>query len=777
MDSHSIELLEFEKIVLELSGLCFSAEGRKALAADRITSDPQVIEEKKTLSSAFRKFLESGRNLNRLDFPNLATILPKLAKKGVRFELEELAHLGRFIVSSLRLKRLLLKGSSPEQLAPQADRIPDLKYLVREIFKVVDREGNVLEHKIPELIAIRRRLKALQKEVAALTQGYLLKPAYRSFWQSNLPTTRNGRTVLALKVNFKGRIKGIVHEISGSGATAYLEPFDVVEKNNRIIKAENDYQRELNRLLRIVSERVIVASAGIYTMIEIVAALDTLYARAVYALQHNCTSVQVGPGQINLREARHPLLGRTAVPVSVHLGRENRVLIITGPNTGGKTVTLKTVGLLAMMHQFGMEIPVGTDSVLCIFDDIFADIGDEQSIEQSLSTFSSHIKNIARIIERSSAGSLVLLDELGAGTDPEEGVAIAMSFLDHFIAKGCFTLTTTHHGILKNYGYSRSGVENAAMEFDLKKLTPTFRLLLGIPGDSHALEIARRSGIPASLIDQAENYLRDERGDVAELIKSLSTKQRELLHAEREHQSKESILREKWRESDLKELHLRRKELSLREQGLIELKSFLKQSRKELDELVFQLKKKNDLLSGQRQDYLGKLETAVHRWEDDFHRERSRVYSETGQDLQVGIEVVIGKTGKRGKILRKGKGEHWIVETDTLRAAFPPTDLRRVPSGSETPGLDFSICGELKGAVFQIDLRGLRMEEALQRLEKQIDAALIQGLSSFGVIHGKGQGILQKGIHQYLARQAAVTNFHFAAPEDGGSGKTLVSLG
>ncbi len=326
-------------------------------------------------------------------------------------------------------------------------------------------------------------------------------------------------------------------------------------------------------------------------MVERAAFLDTILARARYALQHSCRRADMSegavgsPGCIELRDARHPLLGQRVVPVSVSAGADNRVLIITGPNTGGKTVSLKMVGLLALMNQFGMEIPAAEGSLLPLFDEIFADIGDEQSIEQSLSTFSAHIGNLSRIVRRVTPRSLVLLDELGAGTDPQEGVALAMALLDHFLTAGCLVLVSTHHGILKNYGATRPGAQNASMGFDRQTLGPTYRILMGVPGESHALEIARRSGLPESVLSNASSYLDGERTDISRIVSNLAERHHKLVKAEEEHEALAHDLREKWRTTDLKALTLRQKELELRRHGLKELRDFLGEARREWDAL------------------------------------------------------------------------------------------------------------------------------------------------------------------------------------------------
>ncbi|MBA7608759.1 Endonuclease MutS2 [subsurface metagenome] len=781
MDLHTVELLEFSSIVQEMAESCFSPQGRERIRSEEILTDPEEIQRKLELASAFRRILESGRSLPNLDFPDLYSLMPRMSKSGTCFDEEELSRLGRFIISAGRLRRYLCRaGKEDNTLAAIASRIPDLKKLTGEIFTVVDNEGNLKYKNLPVLKGIKSRIRDLQQKVDRLARGYLSNEEYRRFWQTDTPTQKDGRTVLPLKSNFKGRIKGIVHEVSASGATIYVEPLDIVEKNNEIVQLQNRYRIEVRRILKGLSARVAASAAELISTVQTVSELDSLYARAIYAIRMRCTPACRSEGDINLRQARHPLIGSGAVPITLSLDRRNRVLIITGPNTGGKTVTLKTVGFLALMNQFGMEIPAQEGSSLAVFDNIFADIGDEQSIEQSLSTFSAHMVNISRIVRTSTARSLVLFDELGAGTDPEEGVAIGMSLLDHFIEKGCLTLATTHHGILKNYGYSRAGVENAAMEFDQQNLAPTFHIVMGIPGESHALEIARRNGIPDLIVLKAQDYLHDERSDISKLIRRLSQKQRELLDSERETRLRASELKEKSRETELRNLRLHQRESELREEGLIEIKRFLRDSRRELEGLVRDIREGelNKAKTAMVRDFTRKLESRAREEERKLESERSILHSEPGVPLGLGMEVDIIGTAKRGKIIRKGKGESWIVETDNLRGSFLPGEIKPAAAGYAEQERQVLISEELvhKDLRIELDLRGCRLEEAIGRLEQQIDSALMWGLEEFSVIHGKGEGVLQRGVHLYLGQRREVKEYFFSSLLEGGFGKTIVKL-
>jgi DNA mismatch repair protein MutS2 len=781
MDPHASRLLEFPVILGQLEDRCFSEPGRRLMGEQPILTEPQAVQERLALAVSFRRLLESGEALPPLDFPDPAAVLSRLGKEGVAFEPEELAALGRFLASAGRLKQLILQRAAEEPIAAIAARIPLLESLVREIFRVLDREGNLKEKSLPALAHIREQIRSIQLRVDRMVSGYLESPEYRSYWQTDLPTQKDGRTVLPLKSNFKGRIPGIVHDVSASGATVFMEPMDVVEKNNELVEARTRYQREVARILRELSARVNESTAAIQALVAETAVLDTCYARAMYAIHHRCVPAGHRPAAVDLREARHPLLGRDAVPNTVVLGGEHRIMIVTGPNTGGKTVMLKTIGLLALMNQFGMEIPAAEGSALGVFDQVFADVGDEQSIEQSLSTFSGHIINIAGIVERATDRSLILLDELGAGTDPEEGVALAMALLDHFLAAGGLVAVTTHHGILKNYGYSRAGVQNASMEFDRQSLQPTFRLVLGIPGESQALEIAHRYGIPEPLVERARGYLRDERGDISELIRKLTDRERQLRLTAEEQRMRESELRERSRETGLKELRLRQREHELRRQGLRDLRGFLAETRSSLEQLLRELKEGNLERAREAQGLLQRVEERTREEEQKLAREEEDLFPLEAGEIRPGMEVLIGGSGRRGRVIRKDRGNSWVVETGAVRVSLTPRELRpanRALSGDPPRLEEVSISREIEAArpSFELDLRGLRLEEAIQRLQRQVDQALVSGLAEFHVIHGKGEGVLQRGIHQYLKESPGVREYYFAPLEEGGFGKTIVRL-
>jgi DNA mismatch repair protein MutS2 len=777
MDEHAVGLLEFARILDELCGLSVSPPGAALLRAQPILTDGAALDDLLDLSLEFRSVLESGRQIPGFDFPDLGPVIPLLGKPGGQLEGEELALIGRWVLSALKMKRTVVGPDEKGRLAGIASGIPDLSTLSRQIFRIVDREGLLREKQIPELNAIRERIRRHREDADRAVRGLLEDRASRTYWQTTTPTQRDGRMVLPLKSQFKGRVPGIVHEMSASGSTIFIEPLEVVEKNNAIVQEESLYRLEARRILRELTAAVSARKDELTLTVEKVAFLDTLMARARYAIQHSCRRADRPHGSartMDLREARHPLLGSRVVPVSVAAGPDHRVLIITGPNTGGKTVTLKTVGVLALMNQFGMEIPAAEGSTLPLFDGIFADIGDEQSIEQSLSTFSAHVKNLSAIVRAAAPRSLVLLDELGAGTDPQEGVALAMSLLDHFLATGCIVLATTHHGILKNYGATRPGAQNASMGFDAATLAPTYRVLMGVPGESHALEIARRSGMPGNVLADAFAYLDDERTDISRLVSNLAERHQKLIQAEEEHKSLQQELREKTRTAEEKELSLRQKELDLRRQGLKELRDFLIASRREWEEI-------REMAGTRSADDFQRLVSGIQaRVEEEDRRieqERESLTPAPSFEVREGMEIVIARTGRRGRVLRRDKGGKWVVETETLRLSLAPGELRPAPAAAgPAVSVSYSQPSTIEAPVFELHLIGARADDALRQVERQIDRALVHGLREFSIVHGKGEGILRTAIHEYLRGLPVVQDFRFSSPEEGGFGKTIVTL-
>lgn len=721
-----------------------------------------------------------GRGVPAGSFAPVDEAAHVVSKQGNCLAIEELWALGMWSDAFGKLVHWL-KAARHDVLAAELADAPDLSAVAAAAFRIVGPDGEVRD--LPELRDIRSRIRKINLDIERTTASFFQDESTRSMLQSDVPTQRDGRTVLAVKAGSKARLKGIVHEVSSTGQTVYLEPEVLVQKNNDLVEEEARYNRELVRILRETTARLFGYSGSLVVARALCGSLDSLYARARYSHLDNGVYAEERESGIDLIQARHPILGSKAVPIDLRMPAGAKTLIITGPNTGGKTVLLKTAGLFAMMNQFGLAIPAAPGSALPVFDGVWADIGDEQSMDQSLSTFSGHMKSISAIVEGATSRSLVLLDELGSGTDPEEGCAIAMALLDLFIERGALTLVTTHHGILKNFGYTKEGVLNASVDFDKDTLSPTYRILMGIPGESRALDIASRNGVAAAVVDGARLYLREERTDISALIRGLSDKHRELDSLRDEEKRRLRDAMEEQRKADLKELKLRQRESELRTVGVQELKSLLSESRKTLENLVRELRE-GELTREKTQEvkeFLSSLEAGVIAADLEARcQERDlRAPSRPQQRIAEGSAVIVLPGRKRGRVLRAAKGGKWLVETDALRLTVDEADLEATAEPElKAPSVTVEASsGRGNRAVIELDLRGFRLAEAISALERQLDAATLEGLSGFSIIHGTGEGVLQQGVRETLARYPGVADFHYARPEDGGAGKTVVTFG
>ena len=795
MNEKTIRLLEFDIIRKDVAALALSEEAGRIILGEEPFCSNEETERLKRLVAAIGDrivFLE-GENPEAL--PDIASVLTKLEVEGAVLESDEVYALGIFINRAEAFRQWLLKPFRDDEenpLAADAAALPPCRDVALEIFKILDREGKLRD--LPAFREIRKRIKSLQKDIESAGARYANNEETRRMLQSVVPSQRDGRMVLAVKANFRGRLRGIVHEVSSSGQTIFVEPEEIVEKNNELLIENRRLEAEIRRVLRELSVRIAPRLEELKTFHTGILYLETIRARARYGSERKnifaeCSgkNPEYSGLHLTLKQARHPLLGRRAVPLDLFMADGIRTVIITGPNTGGKTVALKTLGLLAMMNQFGLALPVDAGSILPVFDGIYADIGDEQSISQSLSTFSGHMTNIAGIISRITNQSLVLLDELGSGTDPEEGSAIAMAILDHFIEIKASLFVTTHHGILKNYGYTREGVENASMDFDSKTLSPTFKIIMGIPGESRALDIASRNGFPGELVDRARSYLDEERSDVSALINGLKEKHRELDAAAEAGKKEEHRLREERRLTDLKELRLKQRELQLRSDGVGSLRRLLGESRKTLENLVREVKEGE--LSREKtlkvKEFLSSLEASVEAESAALESESSGKHGETGLTLEAGVEVLAGESRRRGRIIRldrKGSAESpasWIVEIGSMKMSFSENELLPAPGSATSSGKGASWAADLAPSSpvqIELNLLGMRLAEALEALGRQIDAAILGGLSEFAVVHGKGDGILCRGVQDFLKNDPRVADYFFSRPELGGFGRTEVVL-
>lgn len=854
MDTRTLHVLEYYRIRSEIARFAMSEEGKATVEQKEPLTDEAAIQSEKSLVAEWMNALQSQKPPVLRGFAPCERLFSVLSVHDAVLECDEIFTLAQFALSVQKLCASVVEcgggtnGVSLPLLTARCELLPDFSPALAEIFHILDENGQIRD--LPELRAIRANIAKIRRDIASLLKSYTTDNALKDALQSDMPTIRGERQVLAVKSNFRGRVKGIVHELSQTGQTAYIEPEDVVQRNNDLMQEENRLALEIRRILRELTARLGTYKEQFESAHTVMIHLDSLYAAARWGIENRCVLAE-NPTQekpFSLNQARHPLLGIAAVPIDLAFAPNTRLIIITGPNTGGKTVTLKTAALFVALNQSGFPVPAAEGTHLPIFDNIFADIGDEQSIDQSLSTFSSHMKNIAHMADNATNRTLLLLDELGSGTDPQEGGAVAMAVLDFMLQKGATALITTHHGILKNYGYTHRECMNASVDFDETTLSPTYRIIMGVPGESRALEIASRSGLCRAITDKAKEYLVTEQADVSALIRGLTAKHEELDALERKGKKEEQAIREKRRRVDLKELQLRQKELELREQGYRKLASFAEESRRELENLVRHLREGEITREKTRavKEYIAHLSEALDGEKEALQQEQTEVARQNAelqsllaaekasrralnkaeraeasrveymkaqlarygdgsadgvgvangtaypQTFAEGVDVFVN--GTRGTLVRKNKNNSWVVRLGALKMNVSESKLVLAPIQSlkadtqslsielETsstdnagiPGAQFDIVQEKP--VTELRLLGMRYEEAMKAVEKQIDLAVLNRLCSFSIVHGKGTGVLQQGVQRYLASCAAVAEYGFARPEDGGFGKTYVTL-
>lgn len=843
--------LDFYRIREKVAGCALTEEGRELLLRRESTSDRQAIQHLKNLGRQWSVYLNSQFPQALHAWPPVKEAFSLLRAEGSALSHEQLFAAGLFCAHTQSAVHAIQAASGELEipgLEKIASSLPPLENARKNIFSVIDSAtGEVRD--LPRLRAIRNKIESLKKEIGSALRKYTSSPALSETLQSTVPVLRSERELLAVRADRRSRIKGIVHGASESGQTLYIEPEEAVRANNELVQEEFAFQSELKKIFRELTDSLRAYSDDLEACHEAMLLLDTTCAAAKYQKEtggifaEECDLEKEPPALIG---AHHPLLGERAVPVTMRFMSGKNVLIITGPNTGGKTVTLKTVALFALMNQAGFPVPAEEGTRLPVFDSVFADIGDEQSIDESLSTFSSRMKKIALALQNATAKSLVLLDELGSGTDPTEGSAIAMAALDSLLEKNSFVLVTTHHGALKNYGYARAKCVNASVEFDEETLRPTYRLLTGIPGESHAIDIARSSGLPEETVKKAKEYIATEQADISFLIKGLSEKHAELDRLMQEQKKKDELLSEKEFNLHSKEAEILKREIKLKEAEHSQSSAFLRETRSRLENLVRVLREGEitrektlgvrNFISGltdetaqqekeieEKKIILQKTQNSLLEEEErtaqngmrlSSLRERTHVpgkktkkrlsnaqalknasawqaecrgsheaKNQAEQPLAEGTEVLAGAEKRKGILVRKIKGGIWQVQFGSLKMNIPqqqliPAEKNQALKTTAVPAAIEQASTEKSGDVpkFELRLLGMRQEEALKALEHQLDACAICGFKHFSVIHGKGNGILQNAVHGYLSHYPGVKDFHFARPEEGGSGKTYVEL-
>ncbi|SET78075.1 DNA mismatch repair protein MutS2 [Salinibacillus kushneri] len=661
------------------------------------------------------------------------------------------------------------------------EQVVVLNELERNIKSCIDDHGHVMDGASEALRYIRTKIRSHENSVRDRLEQYTKS---RSKMLSDaIVTIRNDRYVLPVKQEYRGSFGGIVHDQSSSGATLFVEPQSVVELNNKLQAAKVEEKQEMEKILQELSAHIANDQGFILQNVQVLQKIDFMAAKAKFSKEVDAAKPAMNDqGFIKMKQARHPLIDPDEViPNDVEIGKDYTSIVITGPNTGGKTVTLKMIGLCTLMAQSGLQVPALDGCEMAVFDDVFADIGDEQSIEQSLSTFSSHMTNIVDILKGVHEKTLVLFDELGAGTDPQEGAGLAMAILDEVISRNARVIATTHYPELKAYGFNREGVMNASVEFDVKTLRPTYRLLLGVPGRSNAFEISRRLGLDENVINHAKSLTGQDSQSVENMIASLEEARKK---ADEDYEQAEAILNESYQlRKDLEEKwrQFEQRKDKLWEKAERKAEKEVTKARKEAEEIIEKLQnmknnaevKEHELIDAKKQ----LSEAYVHLTEEQ--KDQTIEQKDDTKELEPGDEVKVKSLNQQGSIVEKTGDKDYQVQLGMMKVKAKRDNLlfvkRPEPVKEEKPTT--SVKGRSYHVKTELDLRGKRYEDALQELEKYVDNALLAGYPRVSIIHGKGTGALRKGVQKFAERHPSITSQRLGGMSEGGSGVTVLELG
>jgi len=782
----TLQVLEFPAICTRLADGCASAMGREAALALRPSPHLDEVEPQQQKTTEARRLAEAGDGLPLHGIPDIRAPVHRAAIGGA-LSVRDLLDVRDTVAAARVLKGFVTaRRQDVALLAEMAQALAVFPALETAIGAAIGEDGEILDDASPELARTRRDRRVAESRLRDRLEQMLRTPAIARMLRESLITLRGDRYTIPVRAEFRNQFPGVAHDQSSSGVTVFMEPLAVVPLANRVRELASAEREEITRILADLSRAVAAAADDLTITLEGLGEMDLVSAKALLSLRMSASAPRLNArGALDLRRARHPLLSAPAVPVDVQIGESFRTLIITGPNTGGKTVTLKTIGLLTLMAQAGLHIPADPESMVAVFPQVYADIGDEQSIEQNLSTFSSHLTAIVEILRAlaedppGEARALVLLDEIGAGTDPTEGVALARALIETLHALGACTVVTTHFNELKALPYSISGMQNASVEFDEATLRPTFRVLIGTPGRSNAFAIAERLGLDRQIVARARTAMSHRDTDLAQVFQSVD-EERTALSREREMvaQSRAALAqREQRLAAEAHRLEDERRDFF--ERARADVGSLVRRGRQELDALLAALRQRPspEAAAGVRA-YLRDLARAS----EAYASEAPRPQGEAPDDLRVGEAVHVASLGRGGVVqaVPDARGEV-EVQAGSLKVRVPLSDLRRLPAGGlvdlpsaaapSTSGLDKTLA---VGAT--LDLRGRTADDAIEELDKYLDDATLAGLQRVTVIHGKGTGALRHAVREHLSRHPEVAAFRLGREDEGGSGATIVNL-
>jgi len=788
MARYAIKTLEFDKVKNILADKTATSLGRQAVGAMRIESEFSKVKRLQEETAEALRIMDEGK---RFPFGGAYNIVSevKRAELGSTLDPEELLHI-QTTAAAIRQMKFFLQDEA--EIAPvlseYANGLGIFTKLEKQITNAIDDHGEIKDSASTKLGGLRTAIQISKNRVKEKLDSLLHDPSNQKYFQENLVTMRGDRYVIPVKMEYKMNFPGIVHDQSGTGATLFIEPIAVVNLNNDIKRYMAEEKEEMERILRQLTANVGVEAPALLASLDILTDLDVICARAHLAQeQHAVRPQMLLKGKVEIKQGRHPLLNKdTVVPLDVELGERFSMLLITGPNTGGKTVALKAVGLFALMAQSGMFIPASS-AKLPVFRAVYADIGDEQSIEQSLSTFSAHMTNLISILGEVKSGDLVLIDEICAGTDPNEGAALAMSMLEHLHKNEVLTMVTTHYSELKTFAYGHEGMENASVEFDPVSLRPTYRLLMGVPGSSNAFNISRRLGLAEDIVVQAGRLLNQEHVHMETVLQELEGERRKFESGSQEIER----LR-------IESEHLRN-ELAFAKQDFERRKNeMLRKAREQADDIYRRSRRESEAVLKELRSMKADFDTKrLEQAAEEARKKLNKTLSEdaplpegaplTKETAKKGLNVFVTSLGKNGTIIAVN-GNDVTVQVGILKMNVPAkkclvTKAQPVSAEPESTkkrkkaGYSHQMfVAKSSSAKQEVDLRGMTLNEAIPVVDKAIDDALLAGISQLRLIHGKGTGALRAGLTAYLENNRFVKKLELASLETGGSGATVIDL-
>jgi DNA mismatch repair protein MutS2 len=796
MHAGALRALEFDRIVSRVAGLAVTPTGRDRLEElHPATAAADVIARLRETSEGAR-FLTEHPGFPLRAPSDLPEILEALGVEGRGLEPLRLLGLSVYVESIDHSRQAIVKvGAAFPILRALVNGVASFTHEIADVRRKIEPSGEVADNASPALASIRERLRKHRQRLRTTLDSFLRGRDTAKYLQEQVVTDRNGRHVLIVRAEHRGSIPGIVHGGSASGASLFVEPLETVEINNEIVELEEQEAEEIRRILLALTDAFRRRPEELERTLEVATELDVIQARARFALEVDGTEpIIAADGTFELKGARHPLVANP-VPVEIVMAPPTRVLVITGPNTGGKTVALKTAGLFAAMAQAGLHVPANPGSRVPVFKSLFADIGDEQSISASLSTFSAHIANVVGMNRDLALPALVLLDEVGAGTDPVEGGALGIAVIDHFRTRGAHLIATTHYDALKSYASTTDGVESAAFGFNPETFAPTYKLHYGSPGRSLAIEIAARLGMPPSVITMARGNLSDREKQLAEHLARIDEDVRRLEQDRREVARERAVVAEAERKLRSREEAVREREETYRRRLDAKLDEHLRDGRREIDEIIKGLKARTAALSEQaerrtaaaintsetgaaRADARAAIEQVVGRLKKGPGSSSAAEPATPAPNvpLEPGVRVAVGTLGLEGVIIDiHGKHAEVDVKGKRLRAAL--RDLR--VTGAAAPASTVRVNIDLQpraGSLSELNVIGCTVDEALSRLEKFLDESTVSDQQVLRIIHGHGTGQLRRAVAEFLKEHPLVAKFEAAKMDQGGGGVTVVEL-